>query len=97
RAAKFAAPDDQRLVEQAQALEVGHERPDCLIALAGELLMIRFNIVVVVPRLPLAVPDLNEPHATLYEPAGNQNLTSLCPFAVAFENVFGLPADVKRL
>src|SRR6185503_8756595 len=63
RAAEFAAPDDERVVEHAALLEVPEQGADRLIALPGEAAMIDLEVVVVVPRLPLAMPDLDEAHA----------------------------------
>ena len=73
----------ERLVEQAAPLEIGDQRADGLVALAGEVAVVDFDVVVVVPGLPLAVPDLHEPHAALDQPAGDENLPGLRAFAVA--------------
>ena len=80
-----------------QLLEVGEQGADRLVALAGELGVVDFDVVVVVPRLALAVPDLHEPHAALDQPAGDQNLPGLRAVAVGFEHVLGLAADVEGL
>ncbi len=67
--AEFAAPDDQRVVEQAALLEVRDEGGRRLIgvaALAGDL---GGQVRVLVPA---AVEELDEPHAALGQPAGQQ-------------------------
>ena len=46
--------------------------------LAGELAVVRFDVVVVVPRLAGAVPDLHEAHAALEQPAGDQQSAGPC-------------------
>ena len=53
RAAELAAPDHQRVVEQAALLQVGEQRGDGLVALAGQLAVVDLDVVVVVPRLAL--------------------------------------------
>src|SRR5439155_13525487 len=42
-------------------------------------------------------PDLDEPHAAFDEPASDENLAGLRPFAVAFEDVLRLATDIERL
>jgi hypothetical protein len=63
RAAELAAPDDERLVEQAALLEVDEQRADRLIALrsraCGESLRGRRGC----PKAAFAMPHLHEPHA----------------------------------
>src|SRR5262245_14116150 len=97
RAAEFAAPDDQRLFEQANPLQIADQGGDGAIALASELLVVDLDVVVVVPGLALTVPDLHEPHTTLNQAASNENLAGLRAFTVAFEDVLGLAADVEGL
>ena len=48
----------------------------------GQLAMVHFDVVVVVPRLAGAVPDLHEAHAALDQPAGDQDLPGLHARAV---------------
>jgi hypothetical protein len=43
------------------------------------------------------VPDLHEAHAALDQPPGDQDLPGLHAFAVAFQDVLRLAADVERL
>ncbi len=86
--AEFTAPDDQCFVEQSALSEVCEEGCDGLIALAGQSGVIDFDIVVVVPRLSLAVPDLDEAYAAFHQPAGDQDLPRLDSFTIHFANVF---------
>ena len=47
-----------------------------------QLAVADFEVVVAVPRLALAVPDLHEPHAALDQPPGDQHLPRLHAGAV---------------
>ena len=68
-AAKFPAPDYQRILQHPALLQVFQQRAYRLIGFLGELAMAFFKIVVVIPRLAFAMPDLNEADATLQQPA----------------------------
>ena len=74
--AELAGPDDQRLVEQAAALEVGEQAGDRLVDGAGVGLVVLPQIAVGVPGVGVAGVDgdgqLDEPHAALDQPAGEQ-------------------------
>ena len=59
--------------------------------------MTDFKIVVAVPRLAGAVPQLHEPHASLDQPAGDQQLPGLDAGAVHVADVLRLAADIERL
>ncbi len=50
-----------------------------------------------IPRLDIAVIELNKPHTAFDEPAGDQELSCLHAGAVHLVNVFWFPRDVKRL
>ena len=74
RAAELAAPEDQRVLEQAaclQVLEQARDRPIDFECVAGDALL---EPTVLVPLV--AVRDLHEPHAALGEPAGHQALAA---------------------
>ena len=62
--AELAAPQDQRLVQQTAHLEIGKEGPDALVALLGESAMV-LDVVVAVPGLAVAVPELDVADAPL--------------------------------
>ena len=70
RAAELAAPDDQRVVEHAALLQVGDQRrrrADRLrSAIAGDVVL---DVAVMVP---VAVIELDEPHAALGQPPRQQ-------------------------
>ena len=77
RAAELAAPEDQRVVEQAPRLQVLEQAGDRLVDLAGVLLVPFLEVAVLVPlHERVAVRDLDEPHAALGEPAGQQALAA---------------------
>ena len=97
RAAEFAAPDHQRVVEHAPLLQIGQQGGDRLVDLAGELAVIRFDVVVVVPRLAGAVPELHEAHAALEEPPGDQRLPAMHAAAIQVAHVLRLAGEVERL
>ena len=97
RATELAAPNDECFFQQTALLEVGQQRADRLIALLGETTVIDFDVVVVVPRLTFAVPDLDEADASFDQAPSNQNLSCLRAGAVCVEDVLRLAADVERL
>ena len=59
--------------------------------------MVGLDVLVVVPRLARAAPNLDEAHAALEQAAGDQELPGLGARAVLSRIDSGLPADVKRL
>ena len=70
RAAELAAPDDERVVEHAALLEVDDQRGGGLIGFARTgWRMPSGRVAVVVPAL---VVELDEAHAALGQPAGEQ-------------------------
>src|SRR5262245_40832225 len=77
QAAEFAAPDHERLVEQAAGVKIGQEGGDRLVGLAGELRVVRHDVLMPVPAplvLHSAGVDLHEAHAALDHAAGDQAL-----------------------
>ena len=69
RPAELAAPDHQRLVEHAALLQVLDERGRSLVDLRGGPLDVLFDHAVMVP---VAMVELDEPHAPLGQPPGQQ-------------------------
>ena len=69
RAAELAGPDDQRVVEHAALLEVGDQRHAGAVDLLGLERDAVLDAAVVVPVL---VVELDEAHAALGQPAGEQ-------------------------
>ena len=90
-----------------QMTSVSSSRPRCLRSTSsapiawshslGQVAVVDLEVVVAVPRLAGAVPDLHEPHAALDQPAGDENLPGLHAGAVHVADVLRLAADVERL
>jgi len=59
--------------------------------------VILFEIVVVVPWLAGAVPDLHEADATFDEAAGDEHLAALQGVAIHVANVLGFKADIEGI
>ena len=77
--AKFAAPDDERLVEQPPALEVLEQTGDRQVGVPRMLRMVGDDVAVGVPVVVVvgaAGVDLNEPHPALDEPTRQQALAA---------------------
>ena len=70
RAAELAAPDDQRVVEHAALLQVLDQRRRA--AWSTSLAVPAMSLLDVAVVVPVAVVELDEPHAALGQPAGQQ-------------------------
>ena len=87
----------QRAVEHAALLQIGQQGGDRLVPVVGEFAMLCFQLVVVVPGLARAAPDLHEAHASLEQPPGDQQLPAagtLAPYSSRIAS--RLAADVER-
>src|SRR5205809_454510 len=71
-AAKLAAPEDQRVFQQATASEIGQEAGDRLVHFQRVAAMVNLEVAVLVPLV--AVRDLHEANAALDETASQQAL-----------------------
>ena len=96
RAAELAAPDHQRLVQQPALLQIGQQGGDRLVALPGQPAMVDFEVVVAVPGLALAVPELHEAHAPLDQPPGDQHLPGLHAGAVHVADVLAARGSMSK-
>ena len=103
RAAELAAPDDERVVEQAALLQVVDQRGAGLVDVAAlrrqMLLQVLGRAAVVVP---VGVVELHEPHAALDQPAGEQAVAGEAGLlavldAVQVERRLALAAGVHQL
>ena len=72
RAAELAAPDDQRVVEQAALLQVADQRRRGPVDLAADLSRSPSGLAGVAVVVPVGVVELDEAHAALDQPAGQQ-------------------------
>jgi hypothetical protein len=96
-ASEFAAPDDQGFVEQPALFEVLEQGADGLVAFAGEAAVIDFEVVVIVPGLAGAVPDLDEADAAFDEASGDEDLPGLLALAVHGPDGFGFARDIEGI
>ncbi len=58
RAPELASPNHQRLLEQPQTLQIRQQGRDWLVTLTGQLSMLGFDMIMIIPRLPIPMPDL---------------------------------------
>ena len=94
-AAEFAAPDDEGFVEHAALFEVFEESADGLVGFGGEAAVIDFEVVVIVPWLAFAVPELDEADPAFDEPAGDERLAAVDIVAVEVADVLGFAVEVE--
>jgi hypothetical protein len=78
RAPEFAAPDDQRLIEQPALLEIGNERGAGLVGLLAFRAQTARKAAVMIP---IAMAKLNEANAPLSESAREQAVVGITRFA----------------
>ncbi len=97
RAAELAPPDDQGIIEHAALFEVGQEGGDRPVALVRQLAMTGRQVVVMIPRLAVSVPELNEADAAFQEAPGGQELPRLNARPVHLADRSRLLADVKGI
>ena len=106
RAPEFAAPNDQRVLQQPVRLQVGQQPVDRLVHLEGGARMQPDQLAVRIPTNfvagPVLMRDLDEPHIALREPPRHQALPGeVARFrvieAVQFPGRVGLFGNVERL
>ena len=97
RAAELASPDHQRVVEHSALLQICEKRRDRPVALVGQLAMAGRQVVVVVPGLAVAVPELHKADPALEQPASRQKLAGVHARAVHRADRLGLLGDVERI
>src|SRR5262249_7656737 len=96
RAAELAAPQDDGVVEEAAPLQVLHQRGRRLVRVATLDFQLRAQVAVLVPA---GVHELDEAHAALQQPAGQEAVAGGRPLApdvrpVWVEDRGGLPGDL---
>ena len=94
RAAELAHPHDQRRVEQAAVLQVGHQRRPGGVERRAEGLHL---VEVVLVRVPAAEGDLDEGHVALDQAAGQEAALAELVAAVAVAQRRGLLFEIERL
>ena len=95
-AAEFAAPEDEGFIEQAALFEIGEEGADGLIAFAGEAAVV-FDVIVGVPGLAVAVPELDEADAAFEEAAGHEALAGEGAGAVEVADGLGFAVEIEGI
>jgi len=96
-AAEFAAPEHERTVEQSAPAEIGEEGGERLVPFAGKFTMGFLEAVVVVPRLAVAAPYLDEAHTAFEKSPRHQELPSVRAATVGLANVFGLTINIEHI
>ena len=97
RAAKFPAPENQGVLKHAALFEIGHERRDRAVDLGRMFADVALDVVVVIPRLPRAVPELHEAHAALQQPPRDERLPSMHRVAIYRANARRFVANVEGI
>src|SRR5688572_16387761 len=59
--------------------------------------MVFFDLLMTVPRLSFAMPDLDETHSSFEQPARDQELPGLRPATVKVADVLRLTQNIKRV
>jgi len=91
RASEFAAPDHESVIQEPALLEIFQKRADRLIALAGETPVIHLDVIMIIPRLSFAMPDLDEANTAFDQAACDENLPRLRPLSVHVADILWLP------
>ena len=98
RATEFAAPDDERVLQESALLEILHQRGAGFIGIPAIFLQTLREIAVLVPRL---VKELHETHATLDEAAREETVAGVTGLAgldaVEIEGFLRLLAQVHEV
>src|SRR5688572_1500315 len=97
RAAEFTAPDYERIVQHAALLEICQQGSDRLIELPAQPPVVLLDLVMVVPGLTRAVPELYIAHAALQQPAGNERLPTMNAGAIQVLDVLRLAREIEGL
>ncbi len=94
-ASEFAAPEDEGVLEEAALFEVGHEGGDGAVDLGGVAADVGFDVVVVIPGLAGAVPELDHADAAFEEASGDEGLAAVDVVAVHLADVGWFAGDVE--
>src|ERR1017187_7106627 len=93
-AAKFAAPHDERFVEQTARFQILDERRERLVNLLRALWQPLLQILMMIPA---AGPDLHKPHAALDEPPRDEHLISLRTAAIHFADALRFLVEIESV
>src|SRR5205085_5173150 len=98
RAAEFAHPDDQRVVEQTAVGQIGQQHCVAAVGFARENWILFEAPLVRVPALIVeraAVDNFNKAHAGLDQAAGEQAALTECVAAVSIAQLFRLAIEIE--
>ena len=95
RAPELAAPHDQRVFEQAALLQVAEQGGDGAVNVLAEIARCGVVIRVRIPRLAVAVIDLDETHAAFRQASRHETAVREVPFAVSLAHRRRLARDVE--
>src|SRR5262249_34512465 len=93
-AAKLAAPDDKRAVEQIPLLQIGDERRQRRVNLFGPL---RQTVLDVLMMVPAAGPDLYKPNSAFDQAPRDEQLIALGVPAIKLAHGRRLFVEVERV
>ncbi len=94
--AKFTTPDDQRVVQQSALLEVRNQGCDGLVDILTQFANLSTMVGVGIPRLPITIIKLNEPHTTLDEASSQQATVGKMTRAIRLARLLRLQVNIKR-
>ena len=73
-ASEFSTPDDQRFVQEATGLEVGHQTDDGKVDLSAKLGMVALHLGMAIPFATGSMVKLNEANPAFNQPSGEEAL-----------------------
>ena len=94
RAAEFAAPHDERVLEHVALFQIGEQ---CVQRLIGGTAEFAMALVVEVVRVPVVVIHLHEAHAAFGETTREQELTAHFRIAVQLAHGLRLAREIKGI
>ena len=95
RSAEFATAENERFVQQPSLIEILQQRSYSLITLIRQIGVVLFQIVVVVPGLAGAMPQLNEANAAFDHPSSDEQLARVDARPIEFVNMLRLLTEIK--
>ncbi len=98
RAAKFATPDHQRVLEHAALLQILQECGGRLIGFTTLRLHAARNVAMVIPALMIELDELDSlfGKSTSEQAVGGERSRLLCVGSVKLKNVFGFGGEIRH-
>ena len=94
--AEFATPDDQGIFQQVTLLQILDQSGNRLIHVFG-LVGVRLDVAVIIPRLAIAIINLNHPHAAFHQSPRRQAAVSKLACAVGLPDLLGFLTKIKNV